>query len=495
MTGPRPTAAAVVALLAIHVGLIAYSATRHSPTLNEPGHLVAGLSHWEFGRFEVYRVNPPLVHYVAAIPVLVAGYEPDWSGFYDSPGARPEFKMGEDFIRANGERSIWLFTIARWACLPFTVIGGLFCFAWSRELWRSDLAGLISLTLWCFEPNILAHGELITPDCAASAFGLGATYLYWRWLRQPTWGRAGAAGLVLGLAQLTKTSWIILFALWPLLWVWQKRSEARRQKPEVGSRQSDVSGELRDESRENIANVPLALSPQPLSRVDQPSTINHRPLLQLAAILTLALYVLNLGYGFDGTFTKLRDLTFVSHALTGLKPGEPGNRFAESRLGSLPLPVPRQYVRGIDLQKKDFEDYGQPSYLRGEWKDGGWWYYYIYGLAVKTPHGSQFMLLMSVFTLAYGRWSRKPLPPPALSRGEGQGGGPLSTLDSQLPSRSALDLTVLLTPPIVLLVLVSSQLEFNHHVRYVLPVLGFVFVLSGVTARWFEQSIRHKSPQ
>ena len=50
----------------------------------------------------------------------------------------------------------------------FSLIGGLFCFAWSRELWQSNSAGLISLTLWCFEPNILAHGELITPDCAAT---------------------------------------------------------------------------------------------------------------------------------------------------------------------------------------------------------------------------------------------------------------------------------------------------------------------------------------
>lgn len=445
------TAAAVVLLLGTHAGLLAYSATRHSPTLNEPGHLVAGLTHWEFGRFEVYCVNPPLVHYVAAIPVLIAGYEPDWSGIYDSRGARPEFSMGENFIRANGERSIWLFTIARWACIPFSLIGGLFCFAWSRELWNSNLAGLISLTLWCFEPNILAHGELITPDCAASSFGLGATYLFWRWLKQPSWGRAVAAGLVLGLAELTKTSWIILFGLWPLLWLvyccWAKMSVAGGQ-----------SADTRRQTSKAAATV------LPSRCFDQPSAINNQPFTQLATILVLALYVLNLGYGFDGTFTKLRDYTFVSHALTGLDPGEPGNRFVDSWVGVLPIPAPKQYLRGIDLQKKDFEDYGQPSYLRGEWKAGGWWYYYIYGLAVKTPHGSQVMLLIALFTLFYGqsRWRES----------------------SNATSR---DLIVLLTPAIVLLALVSSQLEFNHHVRYVLPVLGFAFVLTGVTARWFHR--------
>ncbi|MFV0444805.1 MAG: hypothetical protein ACK5Q5_14630, partial [Planctomycetaceae bacterium] len=109
----RLVSAAVVLLLAVHAGLLAYSATRHSPTMLEPALLASGLSHWEFGRFELYRVNPPLVRMVATLPVMAAGYEADWTGFYESPGARPEFSMGADFIAANGERSIWLFTIAR----------------------------------------------------------------------------------------------------------------------------------------------------------------------------------------------------------------------------------------------------------------------------------------------------------------------------------------------------------------------------------------------
>ena len=35
----------------------------------------------------------------------------------------------------------------------------------------------------------------------------------------------------------------------------------------------------------------------------------------------------------------------------------------------------------------------------GEWKDGGWWYDDIHGLAVKPPHGSQFLLAMAVLTV------------------------------------------------------------------------------------------------
>lgn len=58
-------------LLSSHIALLAWSAARHSATLNEPAHLVAGLSHWKFGRFDLYRVNPPLVRMVAAIPITI----------------------------------------------------------------------------------------------------------------------------------------------------------------------------------------------------------------------------------------------------------------------------------------------------------------------------------------------------------------------------------------------------------------------------------------
>jgi hypothetical protein len=60
-------------LLAVQAALLAWSAYIHSPTTDEIAYLPAGISHWQFGRFELYRANPPLVRMVAALPVLPRG--------------------------------------------------------------------------------------------------------------------------------------------------------------------------------------------------------------------------------------------------------------------------------------------------------------------------------------------------------------------------------------------------------------------------------------
>src|SRR5262249_21049515 len=109
-------------------------------------------------------------------------------------------------------------------------LGGLVVFAWSSRLYGTA-GGLLSLTLWTFCPNILAHGRLITTDIGATALGVGATYLFWRYLKSPSWGRATAAGLALGAAELSKFSMLLLYAIWPLLWLLHKLARRDSQRP------------------------------------------------------------------------------------------------------------------------------------------------------------------------------------------------------------------------------------------------------------------------
>jgi 4-amino-4-deoxy-L-arabinose transferase-like glycosyltransferase len=99
---------------------------------------------------------------------------------------------------------------------------------WSRTLYGSG-AGLLALTLWCTCPNILAHGQMITPDLGATALGLLGVYTFWLWHRKPDLFRTLLAGYALGLAELTKATWVILYPLFLTLWLtwaWSRRGDA-----------------------------------------------------------------------------------------------------------------------------------------------------------------------------------------------------------------------------------------------------------------------------
>ncbi len=410
--GTRTYSVCAILLLATHAGLLAWGSLVHSPTVDEVGHLSAGVSHWQLARFDLYRVNPPLVRMVAALPVLAMRPITNWQGYSEDTAQRPEFLIGQNFVVNNGYRSFFIFSVARWACIPFSIIGGLTCMFWARDLYGAK-SGLLALTLWCFSPNILAHAQLITPDIGATSLGLVAAYTFWRWVRKPTWLAALVAGVALGLAEFTKLTWVILYALWPALWlvslIWAS---------DIGSRARALSQAA-----------------------------------QLAIILILGTYVVNAGYGFEGSLTPLREYSFRSRALTDGH-GEQSttaridNRFRDTVFAHLPVPFPRNFVLGIDVQKSQFENLWRPSYLRGLFRERGWWYYYIYALCVKVPLGTLLLCLVALAVRTVG--VKRPL--------------------------TSFDEAVLLIPALTIMILVSSQTGFNRHLRYVLPIFPFMFI-------------------
>ena len=337
-------------------------------------------------------------------------------GYADWEQGRPEYQIGDKFIRDHGVEAFWWFTVARWACIPFSLLGGWYCYRWASDLWGGP-SGLVAMGMWCVSPSVLAHGQLITTDVAGAAAGLAASYWFCRWIRGPTWRGAAAAGIVFGLAQLVKTTWIVLFALWPLVWLaslWVQRQSLSRATDAVG-RIGNPSYNVGQpfsltlyRAREGLADVrSTGSSRNPGEEPPKGGTTNgafpavrsiNRQAAQLAAILALGLYVINLGYGFEGSFKRLGAYTFVSRPLAGAdswtEGAHGGNRFKDGWLGLVPLPLPYNYVQGLDRQKWELE-HKQDSYLRGEWRKQGWWYYYLYGLGIKEPLGTWLLLGLS----------------------------------------------------------------------------------------------------
>ena len=429
-TLPRKIRRIIVAsLLLIHTLMLSWSAYRNSWTWDEVAFLPAGISHWHLGDFELFDVNPPLVRMVAAIPVLFAEPKLDWDMHTTNPTVRPERPIGERFLANNGERSFWLLTMARWACIPFSLLGGFVCYHWSRQLF-GDTSGILALLLWTFSPNIIAHGQLITADIGGTSIGILGFYVFWRWLQAPSWRQTLFLGGVLGLMELTKSTWVIMFGVWPAIWVcWRICSAGERQRHWF--------------SREGR---------------------------RLAVAFVMAIYILNLGYGFQGTGKRLGDFEFISTAIGGpVQPGDEDrgqlrsyptsyrgtirNQFTDTFLAAIPVPLPQKYVEGIDRQKSHFEHKNR-SYIAGEWKKNGRWYYYLYALALKTPHGFWLIAFSAVLGVV---------------------------LQPRL--RMALSSEVfLLGVMALLLTFVSMQTGINRHLRYVLPAFPFAFILMSRSA-------------
>ena len=436
-TVPR---AFVTLLLFVHAGLVAWIDMRNAPSPDETAHMAAGIVIWASGCFNVYPVNPPLVRLVAAVPAVCSRADANWSSLCEEQSddrfwRRPEWSMGIGLVRDNRDRIMRLFMLARWACIPFGLIGGYFCWRWAGELYGT-WAATLALTLWCFSPNVITWSATICPDLAAASLGIAACYFFWRWLKEPEWWVALLAGIVLGLAQLTKMTWVILFAVWPVVWIawlWGRRGCV-----------VEVSG--------------------------------RSQALQLVGILTVSLYVLNLGYTFEGTFTRLGDFMFASRTLAGadsvVDGGRGGNRFATSWLRSAPVPLPYNYLRGMDLQKVDFER-GLPSYLFGQWSPHGWWHYYLVCAALKEPLGTWALAILAV--CARLRWPKK-------ARSNATEASIAETANRRCGA-GWLDEIALLLPAIVLIVFVSSQTGFSRHFRYVLPAFPFLFVWIGRVAQ------------
>jgi glutamine amidotransferase-like uncharacterized protein len=405
-------------MLGVHGILLAYGAWQHSPVHAEVQQLPAGLYHWEYGRFDFADVNPPLVRLVAALPLTWMSLKVDWRGLEPHGLTREEYQIGSRFVEVNGLDCRRLFFAGRIICIPFSLLGLFFCWSWAKRLY-GDLAGLLAAFLWCFSPSVLGHGQLVSTDLAAASMALVASYYSWAWLRTAAWTKALVAGVALGAAALIKLTLLLLFPLvviWAMLFVFYE--PARHPTPE--SRRTRVWRYLR----------------------------------QCVVVFGIALYTINLAYCFEGVPFQPREMFFKSDLLRPL--GINPIRDAESEASDvwfrdIWIPLPKSFVRGIDQQRYDFET---PSYcyLNGQWKLGGWWYYYLYAFSIKTPLGTLAIGLLALTTLALSRRLSGHSP---------------HWLDEFIP----------LSMMLCVLLLVSSQHNMSCHMRYVFPLLGFFFVL------------------
>lgn len=408
----------VAVVLVLHAALLTTSAAVNAPIVDEPFHLAGGVRHWQSGKFDIDRGNPPLVGTLAAIPVVAVGVKTDWKRAPNS------FCVGVDFMSANGARSFWLMRLARWALVPLSVWGGFVCYLWAREL-GGERSGVLALILWCFCPQVIALGSVVTGDMAATVLGLTTLFVFWRWLRTPSWNWAMTCGIVWGLAEASKYVCLWLFPFCIVSWLAWRLSE-RRDQPWRTS--------MREEAWQGLAMVLISIN------------------------------VINMSYLFDGFGQPLNSFRTGRTILEFIPLS-----IVSSWLQECPVPLPADYVGGFE-EVANVVSNEPKSYLRGEHRTGGWWYYYLYGWMVKLPLGTWCVIGVACGLYAWKRFQKERSPDPK---------------SSWLVCSAIVAILVLVTT--------ASGLQF---LRYSLPALPFVLILasqvvagSGGEFRWLHRAI------
>ncbi|MER5525442.1 phospholipid carrier-dependent glycosyltransferase [Streptomyces sp. NPDC002677] len=312
----------VALLLAQMAVAMVTTAVQQTPTIDEPVYVAAATDYLHEHRLRYNPEHPPLGKLVVMAGIAVADphYDPSYQG--------DQGQVGRHLLYASGNDPWRLMLWARLPVIVLTLLFALVVFAFAREV-LGTAAGLLALALYCFSPDLIAHGSLATLDVPSAGFVLTSAWLLWRARRRPRL-YLPLAGAALGAAVATKMSVLPALPVLPalaVLSVWGVRP-----------------GRVR------------------------------RALTAAAAVTATAVAVVWLSY--LAVDPRLRSVSAVPvpaiHGPRGL-------------LVDL-MPFPHAYRDGMRLQF-GLEDYPWQGYLFGHLYTGSRWYYLPAALLVKTPLG------------------------------------------------------------------------------------------------------------
>ena len=195
----------VVVALVLFQGVLSWTAALHkSMTCDEIAHLTGGISIWH-GDYRMVPENGNFPQRLYALPAALAGIEPSLVKSFEQLGPDVWSTGSKTFFKTPGIDH-WPWLMAGRALATLFLMGvGVMVFFWARRWW-GDAAGLTALAASVLCPNLLAHGSLINTDIAASLFLPLSAGLYWWHLHRFDWKSRIAIIAALGLACVTKYS-------------------------------------------------------------------------------------------------------------------------------------------------------------------------------------------------------------------------------------------------------------------------------------------------
>ena len=326
----------MVGLCVAQAGLLAHTAWDKSDTIDEPFYLAVSIPQWLHLDLATNCESPALPRWGFGLALRIVD-----PSLFDESSGRGRHPL---WSRALPETRRNLFA-ARAATILITLVGGLFLWGAARAF--GEGVALVTYSLWCFSPTILANGALATLDAWVAALSCVALWATVRLVRRPTVGSAVVVGIALALAAAAKVTALGLIPVATGVGGWAVWRESRK------------------EGRSWI-----------------------RPFLAVVGAATLALLVtLWAVYGFR---FGVVDTARPCGKPTGL---------ASHLVGPLPF---APWFEGL-LSQLVHGQRGHLGYLFGEVGASGWWWFYIAALALKTTVGAQ-----ALAGLRLAAWVKSP---------------------------------------------------------------------------------------
>ena len=282
-----------------------------------------------------------------ALPAKIASYLPG--------GVLRDFLQG--FFAAR------LMTILFSACVAYLV------FRWARELY-GFYAGLAAILLYIFDPNIIAHSQLVTTDIYAAGTILFSCYWMWKFASTRTIRDGMMTVLMFGLGLLAKYTSIVLLPLLLLMLLFHDLPSLVTAYKEKGVK------------------------------------VVGRYIGQMAVYLVVACIfaclIVNAGFLFNRSFVPLNHYSFESHTFASIQ--------NISFLQNIPIPLPYPYLQGLDrVFYNEVTGAGHGAiYLLGQLHSSqGFPGYFFVASILKVPIASQLILVISFVVYAVNRQRRR----------------------------------------------------------------------------------------
>jgi hypothetical protein len=325
------------------------SARQKSATFDEGLHIPAAYTYAAYGDFRLNPEHPPLVKLLSGLPLLglqprVDLNDPDWRDV-------GELLFGWKFLYLWNDADRLIF----WARVPVVLLSlliGLGVWWCARDLfgWK---AGCLALILYLFNPDLLAHGQLVTTDLAVAGFLFLAVYTFFRSLRRLSVGKVLLVCLAVGAALLSKFSGVLVFPMLALVGAAFafSRTPVEVALPKLGER----------------------------SLTSWQSKLVAAAALVLVTVLTSVVLIWAC-YGFRYQLSSDAEVARTVSRLPYAASFGPVNSIVEQvHLWQL---LPQGYTYGFVTALESTRQ--RVAFLHGEHSTRGWWYYFLVTFLIKT---------------------------------------------------------------------------------------------------------------